>query len=203
MLAGCVLSHTPACPVLSAAGSVVVLIDHGWHTDLGIPVGELSGPIAVFRKIFPGAHALVFGFGKRTFMTARVDRWQEFLIGPFPGPGAMLVAGLAVSPDQAYAAGDTVVLPLPPGGAEALSAFLTRSFAWGNDGWPRFIATGPWRGSLFYDSAETYTLANTCNDWSVRALRAAGVPVSARGVLLAGQAMHRARIAAGCALTAE
>ncbi len=201
--AGCgTIGPAPPCRPASAGAAVVYLVDHGWHTDIGVPAAELSGTMAGFRAVFPGARAVLFGFGKRTFLTAKTDRWEEFLVGPFPGPGAMLVAGLAEPPDAAFGVARTVKLVLPPGGAPALSAFLARSFATDRAGRPLLIARGPWVGSLFYAARDTYALGNTCNDWSLRALRAAGLPVSAAGVLLAGQAMHRARVAAACPLPA-
>lgn len=56
----------------------------------------------VFLSIFPGAQVLMFGYGKRTFLTARVDRWSDLIMGPLPGPGAVEVAALKVTPDKAF-----------------------------------------------------------------------------------------------------
>lgn len=177
---------------------MVYVIDHGWHTDIGVPASELSGPVAVFRTVFPDARALEFGFGKRTFFTARVDSWREYLLGPIPGPAAVLVTGLRVMPDAAYGSGDTVVLHLPPGGAERLSAFLWHEFAKDRAGEPRLIASGTYPGGLFYAATGRYTLGHTCNTWTADALQAAGLPVSGDGVVFAGQAMRRVRAAALC-----
>ncbi len=174
----------------------MTVVDHGWHTDLGVPVRELSGPAAAFARAFPGARSLLFGFGKRTFFTARVDSWREYLLGPIPGQAAMLVTGLSVVPEAAYGPAATVVLRLPPGGAAALSAFLWRSVAHDAADRPRLIALGPYAGSLFYAATPTYSLGYTCNTWTADGLRAAGTAVSPAGVVLAGQVMRRAAICA-------
>ncbi len=197
-LGGCAAGPPIACRRPAAGAGVAYVVDHGWHTDIAIPAAELSGPAAVFRSVFPGARALVFGFGKRTFFTAKVESWREYLLGPFPGPAAILATGLSVMPDAAYGPADTVRLALPPGGAQALSAFLWREVAKDRAGRPRLIAAGPYPGSLFYAAAATYRLARTCNAWTAEALRAAGAPVSPAGVILAGQVMRRARQASMC-----
>lgn len=195
LLAACAVRSAPCAP---RGTDVVYVIDHGWHTDIGVPVSELSGPVAVFRTVFPDAGALEFGFGKRTFFTAKVDSWREYLLGPIPGPAAILVTGLRVMPDAAYGAGETVVLHLPAGGAERLSAFLWHEFAKDSAGKPRLIAPGTYPGGLFYAATATYTLAETCNTWTADALHAAGLPISGDGVVFAGQAMRRVRAAALC-----
>lgn len=174
------------------------MVDHGWHTDIGIPAGRIAGPLARFRSVFAGARALVFSFGKRTFMTAKVDRWEEYLLGPFPGPGAILVTGLAVLPDQAYPGADAVALPVPAGGMAALSRFLWRQFARDSVGEPKLIARGPSTGSLFYAASVPYGFDHTCNAWTAEALQAAGIAIRPAGVVFSGQVMGRARRAASC-----
>ena len=201
LLAGCA-APAPPCGVLPASDDVAYVVDHGWHTDIGIAARALTGPAAIFRTVFPGARAFLFGFGKRTFFTARVESWREYLLGPFPGPGTVLVTGLRVMPDAAYGPAATLEVRLPRGGAARLSAFLWGALAPGRAGNPRLIAPGPYSGSLFYAAAATYTLGYTCNAWTADALRAAGVPVSPAGVVFAGQVMRRARRAASCPLPA-
>lgn len=124
--AGCAAAPSvPACvarPVPDA--DIVYLVAHGWHTDLAIPARSLHGPLAVFRRIFPGMTMLLAGFGRRTFMMAPVTGFGDLLVGPFPGAGTVRIAGLTAVPDTAYHSGTMMVLPLPPGGAERLSDFV-------------------------------------------------------------------------------
>jgi len=181
-----------------ANGAVVYVIDHGWHTDIGVPAAELSGPISLFREVFPGARAFVFSYGKRTFMEAPAGDWAEYSFGPLPGPATILVTGLGVAPDGAYDHAPTVMLALSPGGARALSEFLWHEFQIDQNGRPALIDRGPFPGSLFYAAARGYTLAHTCNAWSAEALEAAGVGVRPAGVVFAHQIMDRARAAALC-----
>ncbi|MCQ8239390.1 DUF2459 domain-containing protein [Rhizosaccharibacter radicis] len=169
----------------------VFLVAHGWHTDLAIPASLLRGRMRVFRSIFPGMRVLLLGFGKRTFMMAPVTTVGDLLVGPFPGSGTVLAVGLSATPDVAYDDGTMEPIRLPPGGADALSEFLWNTLEVRDDR-PVRIGPGFFPGSVFFASRRGYSGFDTCNRWSVDALRAAGLPVSGGGVVFASQALRRA-----------
>ncbi len=196
MLGGCA-ADVPACRPQPVAADTVYVIDHGWHTDLGIPAAALTGPLASFRQTFPGMTMLIAGFGRRTFMTAPVHGLEDFLVGPFPGDGALLVAGLTAPPDLAYGSGTLVRLRLPPGGAARLSDFVWSTFRV-EHGRPVMLAPGFFAGSRFYETRIGYSGLYTCNSWTEAALHAAGLPLpSPSGVVLAGQVTGPASHLAG------
>ncbi len=183
----------PAAPcVVPETGENVTLIDHGWHVDVGISADEISGPLAIFRDLFPGARAFVFGYGKKTFLSAPPDTISEYLLGPIPGPALIEVAALNVLPDAAYPADETITLRLPPGGARALSDFIGNDFEEDRDKKPLLVGPGNFLGSLFYAARGTYSLAHTCNTWAADALHAAGLPISGDGVAFSGDLISRA-----------
>ena len=172
------------------------MFSRGWHADIAVPAGELSGGLAVFRGIFPGARTIVFGYGKRTFMTARADRLSEYLLGPFPGPAVIEVFALSTTAEQAYGTAGLVTLALPAGGAAALSAFIWDDLDRDRQDHLRLVGPGLFAGSLFYAARSGYALSHTCNTWAAQALHAAGLPVAAEGVVFSGQVMERAESAA-------
>ncbi len=178
------------------SADAVYVIDHGWHTDLGIPAAALRGPLARFRQTFPGMSVLIVGFGRRTFMTAPVENLGDFLVGPFPGDGALLVAGLTAPPDQAYADGTVARLTLPPDGAAALSDFVWSTLRL-DHGQPVVIAPGFFAGSRFYATRIGYSGLYTCNRWTGDALHAAGLLPAASGIVFAEQVMRPASRVAG------
>ena len=47
--------------------------------------------------------------------------------------------------------------------------------------------------SRFYPARERYYLWRTCNTWTARALRAAGVPITPLYAITAGNVMYQAR----------
>ncbi len=133
------------------------VVRQGWHTEIALPTEEITGPLVVFRDVFPDARVLVFGFGKRTFITAKVETPAELLMGPLPGPSAVQVTALSVDPERAYD-GPVTELTLPPGGAARLSAYLWNAIGKTKAGELRLIAEGLFPGSLFYAGSRRYDL---------------------------------------------
>lgn len=189
VLAGCA-SPPPACVPGPLAEDSIAIVSHGWHTDLAIPAGALRGDMRHFRHVFPGMTVLMVGFGKRTFMMAPVTDLGDLLVGPFPGDGALLIAGLTAPPDRAYDDGTMEVARLSPGGAGRLSDFIWRSLDVRHDQ-PVRIADGFFPGSIFYATRIGYSGTYTCNSWMGDALHAAGVVPTASGIVFASQVMDR------------
>jgi len=76
-------------------------------------------------------------------------------------------------------------------GIERLWEFLWNYLLPGKEGPPRRIGSGPYPQSVFYASTGTYNLSHTCNTWTAEALRVAGLPVSAAGVVFAAQILDQ------------
>ena len=180
------------CPPPEVAGTdTVYVVVQGWHVEVGLPAGELRGPLGIYRDIFPGAATIMFGYGKRTFMIAPPESVGEYILGPVPGPSAIEVTGLKTAPADAYAPSETLTLSVPPGGATALSDFIWNDLDKDKAGGPRLLAVGGDPGILFYAARSRYDLLHTCNTWAIEALAAAGLPVSDAGVVFSEQAMAR------------
>lgn len=170
----------PAC--MAPHGPATWLSGAGWHTEIGLPRAHLPPPLAA---IFPEAAFIFFGFGKRHFMLAEAPGPAEWLAGPFPGEAAMQVTAWPAPPSRAWR------LPLPA--TAPLAAALLSSFA---PGLP-VIEARP--GRAFFAAARGYSLAYTCNSWTAEMLAAAGLPLRAEGVVLAGGLLNQAaRLPGAC-----
>jgi uncharacterized protein (TIGR02117 family) len=180
-------------PNAATGTAVVYVIGRGWHTDIGLPAREITGPLAKLEQGFPGVQYLVLGFGDRHYLLTRDKTFGDMLLALLPGRGAMLVTALRAPPQAAFGTAHVVALHITQIGLERLTAFLWASVETGPDGNPVPLGDGPYPGSTYYASAATYDVAYTCNTWTADALRAAGLPVRADGVLFAGQVMDRAR----------
>lgn len=177
VLGGCAVPQPRGCAA-TAPGDVLWVTGPGWHTEIWLRAADLRGPLARLPPLFPGAAALGFGFGKRSFMLAQAGAVEELLLGPVPGAGVVQVKALSVLPPEAWP-GQAIALALPAGGLDRLQGFLADSIAEGES-----LAL---RGSFFLPAARDYSLAYTCNTWTAEALREAGVPVSPTGILFAFQ----------------
>jgi hypothetical protein len=179
------------CQPREAQAEKAYVVGEGWHTQIGLPVEELVGPLAFYRSAFPGARAIMFGYGKKTFFTAPATSPSEYVLGPFPGPAVIQVVALSVLPSEAYPADDTIVLTLPPGGAAALSAAIWDDLGKDETGKPQLVSVGERPASVFYTARSRYNLLHTCNTWVADLIHATGLNMSGDGVVFSGQVMSR------------
>ncbi|MDE2005260.1 MAG: DUF2459 domain-containing protein [Rhodospirillales bacterium] len=157
-----------------------------------MPATDVTGAFALAARDFPGALTLCLGFGERDFLMAKGADPLDALAALFPSKAALLLTALRTAPEAAFGSGAVVRLPIDTAGQAALAHFISRAFAREAGGAPRRLHDGPYGGSAFYAARGTYDLASTCNTWSGRGLRAAGLPIGG-GIVTAGQVMGRAR----------
>jgi hypothetical protein len=171
--------------------ATVTVIGRGWHTDIGLAAGPGLGPLRAFEEEFPGARFFLFGFGEREYLEARDTTPWLLLRALFPSEGLVLVTALNASPAEAFADYRVIERPVSREGLARLTHFIAASIEWLPEGRPRLEAEGPYDGSLFYASPTTYDLFDTCNTWTARGLRAAGLRVMAAGVVTDAQVLDQ------------
>ena len=190
LLAGCApMAQDMTLPV--PANAVISVVERGWHTDIALPTDELNGPIASLERDYPGAQYLVFGFGEREYLMAHGGS-GEMVAAMFPSPSAVLMTALRAPPAEAFGADNTVTLRLDQTGVDRIAALIWQDLEQEDDKANR-LAEGPYPGSVFYASNETYDVFHTCNTWTAALLRGGGLPVEPHGVLFSGQVMRQVR----------
>jgi uncharacterized protein (TIGR02117 family) len=184
LLAALLLGLVPRNPgfVETADGVEIYVRTNGVHADLVVPTQwngidwgaefpahDMSGLVAPARWI-------AFGWGDRGFMLT-TPTWADLRPGTAffalsgLGQGAMHVEYLD-SPD-AY---DARRVRLSAEQYRRLTAFIRDSFVRDAGGALRRIdAAGYFGTDAFYEAVPTYTFWFTCNEWTRRALAAAGV----------------------------
>jgi uncharacterized protein (TIGR02117 family) len=189
-LCGC--TWTPRPTQMPVAGDAMIyVVGRGWHTDIGLPVDAVHGPLAGLEGEFPGVRFMVFGFGERNYLLRRTAGSGEMLTALFPSKSAILVTALEAPPTEAFADEQVVTLRLTQAGVDRVAELIWQALEKTADGSALRLADGPYPGSLFYASSETYDAFHTCNTWTARLLRDSGVPVDPRGVLFVGQVMRQ------------
>lgn len=189
-LGGCV--PAPQAPEVPVAGSTVIyVVGRGWHTDIGLPVDEVHGPLADLERDFPGVRFMVFGFGERDYLMTHGNGSGEMLTALLPSKSAILMTALRVPPTEAFSDEQVVTLRLTQAGVDTLAELIWQALEKTTDGAAQRLADGPYAGSVFYASGETYDAFHTCNTWTALLLRDAGLPVDPRGVLFVGQVMRQ------------
>jgi uncharacterized protein (TIGR02117 family) len=153
---------------------MIYVVSGGWHTELGLPLDALSGPLSAVNQDFPSARYLVFGWGAHDYYMAKNPGIGDLLRATTPGPAVMLVIPLQIPPEMFFGASNVFALPAPPEDLQRLSQFLWDYLAKDENGAPNRIGVGPYPQSVFYVSTGTYNLGHTCNTWTAEALGVAG-----------------------------
>jgi hypothetical protein len=193
-LAGCAM--LPTDPPVPNGEATIYVVGRGWHTDIGLAVAGPIGPLVSLESDFPGVRYMVFGFGERQFYLAGDADVAEMLTALLPSRSAILMTALRAAPTEAFADETVVTLHLSTSGVERIAMRLWNDLEKTPDGSVVRLADGPYSGSVFYASRETYDAFHTCNTWTALVLRDGGLPMQTH-VLFAGQVMQQvARIAA-------
>jgi uncharacterized protein (TIGR02117 family) len=187
LLAGCQPTPSPASSEVPRRDVTAYLIAEGWHTDIALPVGAITGSSRSLTRDFPNAEYLRFGWGQRAYYMARQPTPGETLRALFPGPAVLLVTPLDRPPAASPGSTRVFEIGLATAGFERLADYVWAAFARSVDGTPRRLADGPNPGSVFYAASGTYSAAYTCNTWTAEGLRVGGIPVNPSGVVFADQ----------------
>jgi uncharacterized protein (TIGR02117 family) len=184
---------TPVGRVGPPGNAIVYVIERGWHSDIGLPAVEVTGPLTGLEQRFPAVQVLTFGFGERQFLLARRETLGSMLSALLPSQSALLMTALNTTPEAAFGAQHVVVLHVSRDGLARIEAALWQEFEKPTGGEPAVLAEGPYPGSVFYAARGTYDAFDTCNTWTAEMLHAGGLPAPTTGVLFVGQVMQAAR----------
>jgi Protein of unknown function (DUF2459) len=172
--------------------AVIYVIRRKWHVDIGFAAAALRPPLATLRTDFPTTRYLLFGFGDRHYLLDKDRGFGGMVAALWPGPGLMLVTGVATTLPEAFGDGNVIEIPVTAAQAADAQAFVWNSLA-ANDGATVPLLAGPYDGSLYYASSQGYSAIHTCNTWAAQTLRAAHLPVHSEGVEFAGQLWKQLR----------
>lgn len=114
----------PVGEVPAPGPDVVYAIDRGWHTDIGLPIDEISVRLASLQQRFPGARFLTFGFGERQYLLSRQVTLGETLSALLPSQSALLVTGLVATPEAAFGPQHVVALHVSADGLARIDAAI-------------------------------------------------------------------------------
>ena len=137
----------------AADGSTVIyVVRRKWHVDIGFAAADLRPPLATVRTDFPAIRYLLFGFGDRHYLLDKDRGFGGLLAALWPGPGLMLVTGVATTLPAAFGDGNVIEIPVTPAQAAAAQAFVWKSLV-ANHGAIIPLLAGPYDGSLYYASS--------------------------------------------------
>ena len=197
-LAACATQPAVVRPAPEAPDAVrthpIFIANHGWHTGLIVPAAELNGRLPELPARFGDVPFYEIGWGDQGFYQAPEITTRLSLQAMFWSTGAILhVVGVPDSPTLYFVQSEVVRRCLTDGQMFALATFLVRSFAFGALGKIQPLTPGIYGDSQFYAAEGRYSLLNTCNTWTAKGLKSAGVDISPALTLTASGVMQAIR----------
>ena len=196
-LATCETAPHPPADDDAPRTRLIQVASNGWHTAIVVPAPALADTgLLPEAKDFPGAAFFEFGWGDRVYYPAKEKTIGMTLSAALvPTPAVMHMAGLAAAPRDGDSSREVVAASLTEAGFLNLVEALATEFERPAGGRAASVSRGLYPGSRFYNARGEFHLFNTCNTWTARMLRAAGVAISPSGIVTADGLMARLRAA--------
>ncbi|MBD3673940.1 MAG: DUF2459 domain-containing protein [Planctomycetaceae bacterium] len=203
-LSGCKIFHyTPAwraqTPVefashTESSQATVFLVGHGWHTGLVLPVNNIDRGNFPEAKDFQEADFIEVGWGDEGFyratkMTPTIITKAAF----WPTPSVMHVAGFRGPVRNFFPYSDIHEVKLSVEEFDALCRFISNSFEHDDQGNAIDLGEGLYGQSRFYRAKGEYYMPKTCNIWTAKALREAGLPITVQTAITAENVLGQSR----------
>lgn len=173
-----------------AGHNEIYVVNHGWHTGLILPAKEMQLRLPGLKKRFGNTPFVEFGWGDKGFYQANEITTGLTFRAMFWSSGAVIHA-VAVPADvfKSFPQSEVQKLCLSDAAAAALIDFIANSFAQTQQGEIIELKNGIYGDSQFYDGVGNYHLLNTCNKWTAKGLRSAGLDISPALKLTASSVM--------------
>ncbi len=173
---------------------------HGWHTSIIVPrsaIPKSAWPSRVADRTFRDCRYLETGWGDRTFYRAlRPNVSTAFDAVFLPGASVLHIVGHNPPLESAFAWTGLVRMPCSAAELRNVCEAIGATFALDAHLETEELGPGLYgRVSRFYPARGHYYLANTCNNWTARMMRAGGfaADVGPTGTWSAGAVMAQAR----------
>lgn len=154
----------------------IYVVSHGWHTGIITPALLMQRRIPGLKKRFKHTRYLEFGWGDKAFYQAEtVTLGLALQAILWPTDSVVHVSAVPMNPADYYPGARMEEICLNDGNYSRLLKFLDNSFAKNDKGNVISLEKGLQRDSHFYQGVGDYYLTNTCNKWTAKALKSAGM----------------------------
>jgi uncharacterized protein (TIGR02117 family) len=193
LLAACLTPVPPASPPAPDDASVALwVLDHGWHTAIVVRRADVNR--AIWREVdeLPAGAFVEVAWGDREFyMATPATLWMAIKAAFGSGASVIHLASFDAPVDATFPRSRSVEVRVSRRGFEALTRFVADEHERDAEGRAIRLQPGLYGASWFYAARGRYSLSNTCNTWIARALETADLPVTASGVMTAGDVMRQ------------
>ncbi len=156
----------------------VYVVSHGWHAGLIVPGREVNHAVPDLAARFGEVAWYEVGWGDKGFYQSQEITTGLTLQAMLWSEGAVMhVVAIPASPLKYFPREEMIGTCLTDDEFESLTQFIANSFERDGAGGAISLRPGIYGNSQFYDGVGRYALFNTCNKWTAKALRSAGLDI--------------------------
>ena len=180
----------PAEKISSEKPNKIYVVSHDWHTGFVIPSNEIQHLLPALEKRFGNTDLLEFGWGDKGFYQSR-DITTRLIFSAIFWPTEAVVHVVAVSGNSHRFFAGSEIEPVYLGDKEydSLLRYISNSFRRNERGEIITLEKGLYGDSQFYAGEGDYFLMNTCNKWTAKGLKSAGINIGTIFTLTADSVM--------------
>jgi uncharacterized protein (TIGR02117 family) len=170
--------------------AVVYIVRHGWHTGFVMPANAIQARLPQLYYRFGNTPYIEFGWGDQAYYEAD-DVTLGLTIRAVFWPTESVIHAVAVTerPDIHFTNNPVDILCLDSKQYSLLLGFIESSFYRDSDGNIIKSKDGSDENSQYYKAEGDYYLGNTCNNWTAKGLKSAGLSISPASKTTAGSIM--------------
>lgn len=169
----------------------IFVVSHGWHTGFVVPAKLIQTRIPELKQRFHNTPYIEFGWGDQGFYQAKKITTKLTLNAIF-WPTDTVIHAVAVPENVAQFFPTSHVMKICLNGHEYVSLikFIENSFLKNTQNEVIKLKRGIYGNSQFYKGAGEFFLTNTCNKWTARGLKSAGMDINTTFKLTAESIMN-------------
>ena len=157
----------------------VYLVAHDKHSGIAIRRADIPSGLWPEIRDFPRADYLEVGWGDRDYYYGRNQGFLDALRAAFgsKNPSVIHVAGVRGSLPASFPVSEIIEVKVSHDGFERLVRYIQNEYDRAGAAVAAPLGPGLYGDSRFYPGRETFSLQRTCNMWTARGLREAGLPI--------------------------
>ena len=169
----------------------IYVVSHGWHTGFVVAAEDIQARLPQLKQRFGDSPNLEFGWGDKGFYQAK-EITTGLTLRAVLWPTKSVVHAVAVPQTVKEYFPHSTIETICLGSSEysSLLTFISNSFYKDQHGEIVALKNGIYGDSQFYAGVGDYYLMNTCNKWTAKGLKSAGMDISPLFKLTASSVMN-------------
>lgn len=170
---------TPQPEVQPVRNITVYVATQGWHTGFILPAAALQADLPFLAQRFGAVPYLEFGWGDKAYYQARENTlWLAIQALFWPTQTAMHVVAVPMYPPVYFPDSEVIEIKLSANEFLSLRSYIRQSFSYDEQGRVTALKRGLYGDSQFYQAEGEFYMTNTCNKWTAKGLKSAGMDIS-------------------------